>query len=62
MPIEQEGVSIAGNDDYVMDIFQETEIMSTYLLAWLVSDFTYREGILTENKIPFRIWSQPGKY
>ena len=33
--------------------------MSTYLLAFVIADFDFREGVYTENNVTFRIWSRP---
>ena len=58
MPIANESVPI-GDTDYVLDIFEESLKMSTYLVAMVVSDFVYRESEPLENGIPFRIWTRP---
>ena len=44
--------------DYVWDQYEESIKMSTYLLAFVISDFKYRVGIKTENQVQFRIWSR----
>jgi len=59
MPIEQEGVPIEGSD-YVWDVYQESVKMSTYLVAFVVSDFVYRKSAPTDNGVEFRIWSRKG--
>lgn len=50
-------VPIAGTD-YVMDTFAESVEMSTYLLAFLVSDFVPTEN---EYESTYKIWSQEAK-
>ena len=59
MPIKESGALDANDNGYVFDIFEETKKMSTYLLAFVVADFDYREGVNTENNVTFRIWSRP---
>ncbi|XP_053945402.1 aminopeptidase N-like [Anastrepha ludens] len=39
-------------------VFQKTPSMSTYLVAFVVSDFEYTEGVL--NSIPQRVYTRPG--
>ena len=41
MPIREAGVAI-GDTGYVWDIYEDSLQMSTYLLAFIVSDFVYR--------------------
>ena len=59
MPIEEEGVAIQGSE-YVWDIYQESVKMSTYLVAFVVSDFVYRKSEPMDNGVEFRIWSRKG--
>lgn len=58
MPIEYEGVPMADNDEYVWDQYKESLSMSTYLLAFVVSRFTYRQSQPRPNGVQFRIWSR----
>ena len=64
MPIKEEGVTQAGPlaedvEGYVWDVYEDTLKMSTYLLAFVVSDFKYRNGnVLPGNNVTFRIWSR----
>jgi aminopeptidase N len=53
MPQTSTGEDMVGHEDYVWDIYQETEIMSTYLLAFVISEFQFR--FEEEN---FRIWAR----
>lgn len=39
------------------DIFDRTPVMPTYLLAFIVSDFTYRQTT-TAKGVPLRVWSR----
>ena len=59
MPIKEEGVAI-GDTGYVWDIYEDSLQMSTYLLAFVVSDFVYRTSEPQENGVEFRIWSREG--
>ena len=43
MPKSEEGVPIPGTD-YVWDIYEESLRMSTYLVAFVVSEFAFRFG------------------
>ena len=58
MPKKVEGNPMKEDDEYVWDEYEPTLKMSTYLLAFVVSDFKYREGNKTENNVTFRIWSR----
>ncbi|XP_059097724.1 aminopeptidase N-like isoform X2 [Tigriopus californicus] len=62
MPIEKEAQPMDGNathQEYVWDIYQESVVMSTYLLAFIVSDFKYRQSDPhPQNDVQFRIWSR----
>jgi len=59
MPIEEEGVAIQ-DSEYVWDIYQQSVKMSTYLVAFVVSDFVYRKSEPMDNGVEFRIWSRKG--
>jgi len=59
MPITEEGVEIQGSE-YVWDVYQESLKMSTYLVAFVVSDFVYRKSEPMDNGVEFRIWSREG--
>ncbi len=57
MPMVKNGVDpVPGEPGYVWDEFQPTEKMSTYLVAFLVSDYDFTEG--GSDDVPFRIWSR----
>jgi aminopeptidase N len=58
MPAEFEGVPMADNSDYMWDMYQDSPIMSTYLLAFIISRFTYKQSEATSNGVQFRIWSR----
>ena len=61
MPILEEGVPVA-DTGYVWDVYQESVKMSTYLVAFVVSDFTFRRSDPLDNGVEFRIWSRRGAY
>ena len=58
MPKRVEGKPMKEDNAYVWDEYEPTVKMSTYLLAFVVSDFKYREGNKTMNNVTFRIWSR----
>ena len=45
-------------DEYVWDHYETSVPMSTYLVAFVVSDFKYSEAEPTGNNVTFRIWSR----
>jgi aminopeptidase N len=49
---------MADNNEYVWDIYKETPKMSTYLLAFVVSRFTFRQSKTLNNGVEFRTWSR----
>ncbi|KAJ9591527.1 hypothetical protein L9F63_001881 [Diploptera punctata] len=55
MPINYTG-PMEGKEDWLLDHFQLSEKMSTYLLAFLVSDMEYRESKI--NNVNFRTWAR----
>ena len=57
MPIQEVGLPI-GDTGYVWDVYQDSVKMSTYLLAFVVSDFVYRTSEPLPNGVEFRIWSR----
>lgn len=48
-----------GNPDYIWDHFDETVPMSTYLVAYIVHDFDYKESVAKgTSDVPFKIWAR----
>lgn len=43
------------NPDYVLDEFEESVPMSTYLVAYMISDFSYAEANNRDDEVKFRI-------
>ncbi len=58
MPKKDEGVPMSDNDIYVWDMYQETPVMSTYNLAFVISSFTYKQSEARSNGVQFRTWSR----
>ena len=58
MPAEFEGVAMKDNNEYMWDMYQDSPIMSTYLLAFIISRFTHKQSEATANGVQFRIWSR----
>ena len=56
MPQILTGVSMDDNDKYVWDVYEDSVKMSTYLVAFVVSEFEFRESALDDNNVRFRIW------
>ena len=55
----QTGVLRSDDPAYVWDHYQETALMSTYLLAFVVSDFSYKNAPLVNgSSTQFRIWAR----
>ena len=51
--VQEEGVAI-GDTGYVWDIYEDSLKMSTYLLAFVVSDFVFRKSEPQPNGVEFR--------
>ena len=49
---------ILDTPDYVWDQYEISLQMSTYLLAFVISDFEFITGVHTGNNVTFRIWSR----
>ena len=59
MPIESKGEAMAGSQEYVWDRYQQSVKMSTYLVAFVVSKFKFRETTREDNGVglPFLIYT-----
>ncbi len=64
MPLMREGVPLRRIDpnEYVMDMFEPTLRMSSYLVAFLISDFKPRVSYTKDNKTEFRVWAKQDAY
>merc|ERR1719414_2594063 len=61
MPIKEEGATIYGNDEYVMDHYETSVPMSTYLVAFVVSRFGHEVSPkAAPEDTMFRIWARKG--
>jgi aminopeptidase N len=58
MPIREKGVAMDGDNEYVWDLYDNSVKMSTYLVAFVVSKFEFRESEKSDNGVRFRIWSR----
>uniref|UniRef100_A0A336M458 Aminopeptidase n=1 Tax=Culicoides sonorensis TaxID=179676 RepID=A0A336M458_CULSO len=48
-----------GEKDFVLDTFETSVPMSTYLVAYTVNDFEFREApVKTKDDVKFRIWAR----
>ena len=47
-----------GKEGYVWSHFEDSVPMSTYLVAYMVSEFEFKEAPLRANNVTFRIWSR----
>lgn len=44
---------------YVWDIYQSSPVMSSYLVAFLISEYNYVESDPAVSNTTFRIWARP---
>ena len=58
MPQILNSLPMSDNDEYVWDVYEDSVKMSTYLLAFVVSEFEFRQSNPTKNDVRFRIWSR----
>jgi len=59
MPIREKGVAMERDEEYVWDHFQNSVKMSTYLVAFVISKFEYRESEQSDSGVwKFRIWTR----
>ncbi|XP_021377931.1 uncharacterized protein LOC110466016 isoform X1 [Mizuhopecten yessoensis] len=58
MPVETKGN--AWRDGYVADVYQESPVMSTYLVAMIVCDFQSTSNV-TKNNVTYNAWATPEK-
>jgi aminopeptidase N len=58
MPVRAEGLRMADNDEYVWDVYEDSPLMSTYLLAFVVSRLRYTEAQTRSNGVEFRVWAR----
>lgn len=58
MPLK-ESKAVENKEDFVMDTFETSVKMSTYLVAYCVSDFEYKESVIHgKNDVVFRIYAR----
>ena len=59
MPAKENRNSNVDNEEYIWTSFEDTENMSSYLVAFMASDFECKPGVPTNNNVKFRICSRP---
>lgn len=59
MPLAK-SVPYEGEEGYVWSHFEDSLPMSTYLVAYMVSDFGFKTSPPKPNNVTFRIWSRKG--
>ncbi|ESP00395.1 hypothetical protein LOTGIDRAFT_140794 [Lottia gigantea] len=50
---------ITEEGEYGVDVYSTTVIMPTYLLAFIICDYEYVEGISAKTQIPYRTYARP---
>ena len=58
MPHKLVGLPMKDNDVYVWDSYQDTPIMPTYLLAFVISRYEARQGQSSSNGVDFKFWAR----
>lgn len=58
MPVKVEGLAMSDNSEYVWDVYEDSPTMSTYLLAFVISQLTYVEAETRANGVEFRVWAR----
>ncbi|XP_061389995.1 aminopeptidase N-like [Musca vetustissima] len=59
MPLEKQ-MPVNGLPDFIWSVFEESVPMSTYLVAYTVNDFMYKESKVEGSDVVFRTWSRGG--
>ena len=49
MARREEGVAMVEDENYLWDHYEKSVIMSTYLLKWVVSKYSYAESLTKRN-------------
>ena len=57
MPHQSVGVPMSDNDIFVWDVYQETPVMPTYILAFVISRYSYNQGLNASSGTEFKVWS-----
>ena len=55
MPLKEEGAVMEEDENYLWDHYKKTVKMSTYLLKWVVSKYSYAQAV-TKRNIPVRAY------
>ncbi|XP_058986516.1 aminopeptidase N-like [Musca domestica] len=57
MPLEKQ-MPVNGLTDFIWSVFEESVPMSTYLVAYTVNDFKYKESKVEGSDVVFRTWAR----